>query len=312
MFRKWDNIVSFATIISEEASAYLDFSVERDKCMIEFSPVISPKTISRGDVFSARQYSRAAFDNLIDPVLNIDWFDMAGPTFPAHPHAGFSAVTYLFADSPNGFNNRDSLGDEHSIKPGGLHWSRASRGIMHEETPLVGGGPVRGLQIFLNLPEAYQQDAAAVFPVAPDEVRIERGDGWTSRTAVDGTVLASVGDALPSPVRIVEVALNGRAVFELVVPAGWGGVLIALEGGLSLNDGTLLQATEAIGFASADGATMSVSANNDSARIAVVMGLQLHQPIHAYGPLMLASPQALEQARAYVTTLSIPSTGPVN
>lgn len=33
------------------------------------------------------------------------------PTFPPHPHAGFSAVTYLFLDSETGIANRDSLGN---------------------------------------------------------------------------------------------------------------------------------------------------------------------------------------------------------
>ena len=96
--------------------------------MIRFSAPYTPSAMTRGDVFAARQYPRQAFANLIDPVLNIDWFEMNGPTFPAHPHAGFSAVTYLFADSPNGFHNRDSLGEEHVIRPGGLHWSRAAKG----------------------------------------------------------------------------------------------------------------------------------------------------------------------------------------
>jgi len=57
-------------------------------------------------------------------------------------------MSYLFTDSPNGFINRDSLGEVHDIRPGGLHWSPASRGMMHEETPIPGAGPVRGPQNF--------------------------------------------------------------------------------------------------------------------------------------------------------------------
>ncbi|MBL9037658.1 MAG: pirin family protein, partial [Archangium sp.] len=43
----------------------------------------------------------------IDPFLNVDHFTMSQPTFPPHPHAGFSAVTVLFEDSPGAFINRD-------------------------------------------------------------------------------------------------------------------------------------------------------------------------------------------------------------
>lgn len=279
--------------------------------MIRFSAPYIPSTMKRGDVFSARQYPRQAFANLIDPVLNIDWFEMNGPTFPAHPHAGFSAVTYLFEDSPNGFHNRDSLGEDHVIRPGGLHWSRASKGMVHEETPLPGGGPVRGLQIFVNLPEAHQGDAPAALSVPADQVATAVGNGWTSRTAVNGTALGHTEQALPSPVQITEAVLSEGATFAVDLPRGWGGILIALEGAVDLPDGLHLDTAQAIGFASDADARLGVTASRENARIAIVMGQQLHQPVHAYGPLMLATPEALERARAYVGTLSIPETAPV-
>lgn len=280
--------------------------------MIRFSAPYSPSTMTRGDVFSARQYPRQAFDNLIDPVLNIDWFEMNGPTFPAHPHAGFSAVTYLFADSPNGFHNRDSLGQDHVIRPGGLHWSRAARGMIHEETPLPEGGAVRGLQIFVNLPQAHQGDAAGAYPVLPGTVQTATGAGWSSRTAVDGRAVGRAGDALPAPVRIVEVTIETGAAYALDLPAGWGGIVIALEGEVALGDDRSLGAVQGIGFAADAGGSLPITAIAGAARIAIVMGQQLHQPIHAYGPLMLAAPEALERARAYVGTLSIPQLHPAN
>src|SRR5712691_5523015 len=95
--RQWPGRISAATQPGEHA-------------MNHFSSVYTPTQMRHGAAFSARQYPRQAFDNLIDPVLNVDWFEMSGPTFPPHPHAGSSAVTYLFADSPNGFINRDSMG----------------------------------------------------------------------------------------------------------------------------------------------------------------------------------------------------------
>lgn len=273
--------------------------------MIHFSLPYSPSAMTRGDAFHARQYPRQAFANLIDPVLNIDWFDMKAPTFPAHPHAGFSAVTYLFADSPNGFHNRDSVGPSQIIRPGGFHWSRASRGIMHEETPLPDGGAARGLQIFVNLPEANQEDAARVFHLAPEAVTTRVGAGWRSRVAVDGVAIGPVADALPSPVRIEEVAIEGGAAFDMNAPAGWGGVVIALDGAVAISGGYSLRTTEAIGFSSEEDASFRIIAANGPARVAIVTGAQLRQPVHAFGPLMLASSQALERARRYVATLSI-------
>lgn len=267
--------------------------------MIEFSSVYSPTLARHGVIFSARQYPRQAFDNLIDPVLNVDWFEMNGPTFPPHPHAGFSAVTYLFADSPSGFINRDSLGDVQDIRPGGLHWSRASRGMMHEEVPVLGTGPARGLQIFVNLPAAHQADPAAAFSVSTDMIERRSGTGWESRIAVDGTTLGHTADALPSPVRIEEIMLDPSTAMEVHLPAGWGGIAIMLDGAASIGDAALAT-TQAVGFASDEVADLGISTASSSARIALISGAQLRQPIYAYGPLMLADPASLDAARRRV------------
>jgi redox-sensitive bicupin YhaK (pirin superfamily) len=272
--------------------------------MIHFSPAYTPAQMRHGAAFSAWQYPRQAFANLIDPVLNVDWFEMNGPTFPPHPHAGFSAITYLFADSPNGFINRDSLGEVQDIRPGGLHWSRASRGLMHEETPVPDAGPVLGLQIFVNLPAVSQADPAAAFPVPAAMVKSRSGTGWESRVAVDGTTLGEATQALPSPVRIEEISLNTSAMHDIDAPAGWGGILILLEGSLSINEMTLAR-TQAIGFAADVDDRIRIATRSGPARLAVICGAQLKQQVFAYGPLMLASPASLEAARRHVASLTL-------
>ena len=262
--------------------------------MLRYSELYSPQMLRRGDVFAARQYPRRAFGGLSDPVLNIDWFEMNGPTFPAHPHAGFSAVTYVFADSPNGFVNRDSLGGGAvTIAPGALHWSRASGGIIHEETPIAGKGPVRGLQIFINLPAERQLEPAAAFHVDESDVVTVSGDGWLSRVAVDGTTIGLAADALPSPVRIEEVQLEAGVHWSTKVFAGWGGVIIALDGDVALFDGPIVESSTAVAFTASQAAELKLTAGNGGARIAIVSGAQLDQPVHSQGPFILASTEAL-------------------
>jgi len=269
--------------------------------MLRFSDTYSPQMLRRGDVFAARQYPRRAFDNLSDPVLNIDWFDMRGPTFPAHPHAGFSAVTYVFADSPNGFANRDSLsGEAVTIAPGALHWSRASGGIIHEETPIAGRGSARGLQIFINLPADRQLDPAAAFHVDANDVVTASGEGWHSRVAVNGVAIGAEPNALPAPVRIEEVQLQPNAHWSSDVPAAWGGIIIVLDGDVTLTNGPALHTSAAVAFATSHGAQLSLTAGEYGARVAIVSGAQLDQPVHSQGPFMLASPEALaERIAAY-------------
>ena len=80
----------------------------------------------------------------LDPFLNVDHFRMSEPTFPPHPHAGFSAVTLMFEDSPGSFTNRDSRGDRSVIGPGALHWTQAGSGMMHERSRSSAGSSATG------------------------------------------------------------------------------------------------------------------------------------------------------------------------
>lgn len=64
-----------------------------------------------------RAYGLRGVAELIDPFLGVDHYWMSAPTFPAHPHAGISAVSYLFLDSETGMVNRDSIGTHNLIQP---------------------------------------------------------------------------------------------------------------------------------------------------------------------------------------------------
>ncbi|MDX2093053.1 MAG: pirin family protein [Kofleriaceae bacterium] len=144
-------------------------------------------------------------------VLNIDHFHMSRPTFRPHPHAGFSAVTWMLPWSPGGFTNRDSRGDRSLIRPGDLHWTLAGAGTMHEEIPEHPGTDCEGLQIFVKLPEpeelvspqAYHVEAAALPRITKGTtiVRVLVGEleGMTATTPAHGDTMlahASVRGAL--------------------------------------------------------------------------------------------------------------------
>ncbi|WP_183081517.1 pirin family protein [Paraburkholderia fungorum] len=106
-----------------------------------------------GRHFSATSFKQHHFGGLMEPLLMVDEFRMRAPTFGPHPHAGFSAITYLFEDSKNHFLNHDSLGNDRVISPGSLHWLAAGSGVVHDEWPGTGADPeAHGLQFFVNLP----------------------------------------------------------------------------------------------------------------------------------------------------------------
>ncbi len=86
----------------------------------------------------------------LDPFIVLTNFWMRRAFFPPHPHAGFSAVTYMFPDSEGVIINRDSLGNKSKITPGSLHLTQAGKGILHEEVPEIEGRTCHGIQLWLN------------------------------------------------------------------------------------------------------------------------------------------------------------------
>ncbi len=108
----------------------------------------------------------------LDPFLALTDFHMTEPTFAPHPHAGFSAVTYMFRDSAGSFRNRDSLGDESVIEPGALHWTQAGAGMMHEEIPIEPGLDCHGLQLFVNLRSEHKLAPPRAFHVSAADVPV--------------------------------------------------------------------------------------------------------------------------------------------
>jgi redox-sensitive bicupin YhaK (pirin superfamily) len=125
----------------------------------------------------------------LDPFLAIDHFEMALPFFPPHPHAGFSAVTYLFPQSQNGFVNRDSRGEALQIHPGDLHWTAAGSGVVHEEVPITRGVVCHGLQIFVNLHSSKKWMAPQALHLAAAQVPVVDAGGRACAWWPDATAL---------------------------------------------------------------------------------------------------------------------------
>ena len=161
-------------------------------------------------------------------ILNIDHFQMSEPTFPPHPHAGFSAVTYILPWSEGSFVNRDSHGDRSRVSPGGLHWTLAGSGMIHEEIPEVPGTRCEGLQIFVKLPEPLELSSPRASRLDPGEVPTARFEGGHARVLVGR--LAGVESPMPAyaSTTMAHVQVDGRVCLD--VPPGLHAFGVVLRG----------------------------------------------------------------------------------
>src|SRR5271166_989425 len=117
---------------------------------IHFSPLAAARNSGSG-AFSVKAVDLDALCAKGSPIAVLDDFRVRGRPFAPHPHAGFSAVTYVFEDLKSGLRSRDSLGNDVIVGPGGIVWTETGSGVMHEEQPANPDGELHGLQIFVNL-----------------------------------------------------------------------------------------------------------------------------------------------------------------
>lgn len=256
-----------------------------------------PQSMNRGAQFRAFALHAAELTN---PFLGIDHAWMSGPTFPAHPHAGFSAVSYLFLDSQTGINNKDSLGGRHLIRPGGLHWTAAGRGVVHEEHPAENGKTVHMLQIFVNLESRKQSDAPFALHLLPEDVPVVKMPGAIVRVPLGRFANQQSPLSPPTDVTLLDITLEADA--ELVVPVAGGqtAFVLPISGTLNAN-GERIESDGApvpVIAAKAQDHGITLQSQHGAVHVALFIGTPLQQPIYWGGPMAMASPDALTKAMA--------------
>lgn len=238
---------------------------------------------------------------VLDPFLNLDDFVMSAPTFRPHPHAGFSAVTYMFEDSPGSFVNRDSLGDRSIIEPGALHWTQAARGMMHEEVPEVPGRECHGLQMFVNLRGDHKQADPRAFHVSAAEVpEAKPGPGVRVRVLAGAFADAtSPLHELLTPVFFADLHLAPGAFVELPAATGSTAFALVVKGNgttLSGRSEIELAAHSAVGFAH-DGDRLQLRGGERGLELLVGIGAPLGEPVVFGGPFAMTNRQELREAQ---------------
>ncbi|SEI45978.1 hypothetical protein SAMN04244579_00579 [Azotobacter beijerinckii] len=254
--------------------------------------------MSHGSHFRAFTLRGGEAAEPIDPFLAVDHAWISGPTFPPHPHAGFSAVSYLFPDSETGIDNRDSLGNRNLIQPGGLHWTAAGRGVVHEEVPSELGKTVHMLQIFINLPRERQDAPPFALSLAPQDVPVVQLPGAKVRVPLGSFADARSPLVPPTDVRLLDISIEEGAEASVPLLAGHTAFVMPIDGEVWI-DGqpfTLAEARLPVNLPQGEDRAVVLRAKQGNARAVLFSGVPLRQPVHWQGPFALASAEALAEA----------------
>ena len=235
----------------------------------------------------------------LDPFLMLDAFGsdkaddyIAG--FPDHPHRGFETVTYMIAGR---MLHRDSAGHEGLLQNGGVQWMTAGRGVIHSEIPQQEAGLMEGFQLWLNLhssekmnPPWYRDFQAADLP------HTVTGNG------VAVTVIAGASQGLQSAVQrphteplYLDLHLPAGSRFEQPLPPGHNAFLYVYRGEVSVAGRSVPLQRMALLANSPDADGVVVEAAGE-ARLLLIAGKPLREPIVQYGPFVMNTVQEIHQA----------------
>lgn len=184
---------------------------------------------------------------------------------PPHPHTGLQTVTWLLSGE---VLHQDSIGSEAVVRPGALNLMTAGRGIAHAETSTAASPVLRGVQLWVALPDAHR-DTAPGFEHHPELPVFS--DGGVTATVL----LGSVGDARSpattyTPIVGADVSVRPGQGGRLPLEPAWEHAVLALTHGVTLNEGALPLGSLAYLGCGRDGLT--VSAAGDAPARALLLG----------------------------------------
>lgn len=263
----------------------------------EVRQLIRAQEITEGaGVTVHRTLGTPALRNL-DPFLLLDHFSSDNPDdyiagFPDHPHRGFVTFTYMLDGH---MLHRDSMGNAGDLQAGGAQWMKAAGGVIHSEMPQQTAGLMRGFQLWINLPAsdklsapAYQEFSADAFPVVQREagmqVKVLSGDYAGRRGPVEDP---------HTQVQYLDVSLAAGQRFEHELTGRLNALIYVFEGKAEVA-GTELP-THSLAVLGA-GDAVRVTAAGTGARLILVAGHPIGEPIAQYGPFVMNTQDEIHQA----------------
>ena len=239
----------------------------------------------------------------LDPFLLLDEFDSSSADdyvagFPSHPHRGFETVTYMLDGH---MLHEDHLGHRGDLKPGGVQWMTAGRGIIHSEMPQQVAGRMRGFQLWLNLPAADKMRPAAYQDLEPERIPARQVPGGrvrviAGRFAPAGADLepldGPVGGGATAPLYL-DVALEAGARLGLETPAGHRVLAYVFEGAAEVG-GRRLEKSQLAQLGAGD--ALEVAAGPGGARVLVLGARPLGEPVVHSGPFVMNTVDEIHQA----------------
>jgi len=271
--------------------------------------IVRGQPTSDGDGVKLTRVLTQPLQKRLDPFLMLDAFGSDAASdyiggFPSHPHRGFETVTIMLEGR---MRHQDSVGNVGLLEPGSVQWMTAGRGIIHSEMPEQEEGRMAGFQLWVNLAARDKMTAPAYRDVAPADVpALALGNGVRLRV-IAGSALGVAG-AVTRPTTeplVLDITLPAGQTFDAALPAGhnafvyvYGGGAVDVGGDAPTRVDSERMAVLA-NDAQADGVRLTADAAlAQPARVLLVAGAPLNEPIAQYGPFVMNTTAQIHEAVA--------------
>jgi hypothetical protein len=299
--RRYIDRMNTSTLSSASADAATSAPSPRSR---RVERVVRGQATSDGDGVKLTRVLTQPLQKRLDPFLMLDAFgsdaaaDYIGG-FPDHPHRGFETVTIMLEGR---MRHRDSVGNVGLLEPGSVQWMTAGRGIIHSEMPEQEAGRMSGFQLWVNLAARDKMQPPAYRDVPPAEVpTVVLEDGVRLRVIAGSC--RGVAGALSRPTTepiVLDLVLPAGAVFDAELPNGHNAFAYVHEGAVDIGDVSPIRVERermAILGNEAEATGVRLAATVDApARVLLVAGRPLGEPIAQYGPFVMNTTAELQRA----------------
>ena len=235
----------------------------------------------------------------LDPFLMLDAFGSDDPKdyiagFPEHPHRGFETVTYMLTGR---MRHRDSAGHEGLLQSGGVQWMMAGQGVIHSELPEQQDGVMEGFQLWLNLPARSKMAPAWYRDIPSDQI-----PEYVTPEGVQVRVIAGVSNGVTGAMQredteplYLDIELPAGSSFAAMIPATHNAFLFVYRGAVEIG-GKPVEAGRMGILSNAAGADGVRIIPDGAARMILVAGKPIGEPIVQYGPFVMNTKEEIFQA----------------
>jgi redox-sensitive bicupin YhaK (pirin superfamily) len=235
----------------------------------------------------------------LDPFLMLDAFGSDNPDdyiagFPDHPHRGFETVTYMLSGR---MRHRDSAGHEGLLGNGGVQWMTAGRGVIHSEIPEQKDGVMEGFQLWLNLPAQSKMAEPWYRDFSSKDIPEYVTDGGVTVRVIAGTsngIEGAVSREVTEPLYL-DIHLPAGSTFTTALPDTHNAFVYVYRG--AVNIGNVQVMSRRMGILSNTPGTDSVTLTaTEDARLILIAGKPLNEPIVQYGPFVMNTQEEIHHA----------------